>query len=225
MEMELDILYSSDPVPYRDAHAVQKTLHERRAAGSIPDTLWLLEHPPVITIGIRRNQDANLLIDPSAVGAELVETERGGEITYHGPGQLVGYLFVSIENHGFKVKNFVRKLEDGFIDYLNSRHGISASHDPVHTGVWVGSDKITAIGIALRKRVTLHGFAFNINTNLDHFNWIVPCGISDSARGVTSLQRLTDTAHPMSRVAAELAPALRRSLGYAPGPAPAPFSL
>lgn len=215
--MVLDVFHSSDLVPYHDAHERQKELHALRVAGDIPDTLWLLEHPPVITTGIRKEQSANILIDPNLVGAELVETERGGDITYHGPGQLVGYLFVGIENHGYKVKRFVERLEQAFISYLADSYGIAARHDDEHTGVWIGMDKITAIGIALRNRVTLHGFAFNVNTDLSHFNWIVPCGIAEGGRGVTSLEKLTGNKGDMRTVAVGVASAVRESLGYDAG--------
>ena len=212
--MTLDVIRTVEPVPYREAYARQKDLHARRVAGDIPDTLWLLEHPPVVTTGLRRGQEENILIDPSAVGAELVETERGGEVTYHGPGQLVGYLFVHMENHGFRVKKFVERLEEAFIRYLADPHGIAARHDAEHTGVWVGMDKITAIGIALRQRVTFHGFAFNVNTDLTHFSWIVPCGITEVGRGVTSLEKLTGKKADFEETARGVAEAVREALGY-----------
>ena len=215
--MKLDVFRTIAPVPYRVAHERQKDLHARRAAGSIPDTMWLLEHPPVITTGIRRDQESNILIDPSAVGAEIVETERGGEVTYHGPGQMVGYLFVDIGNHGYRVKRFVQKLEEAFIRHLADGHDIAARHDDEHTGVWVGMEKITAIGIALRRRVTLHGFAYNVKTNLDHFRWIVPCGIDEAERGVTSLAALQNSEPDMDDECRRIADAVRAALDYEPG--------
>ena len=122
---DLDVVRSRLPVPYREALDRQKRFHADRVAGRIGDTLWLLEHPPVITVGIRRGQEENILVDPAAIGAEVVETERGGEVTYHGPGQLVGYLFVGIERYGFRVRDFVRRLEEAFIAYLGEGHGIA----------------------------------------------------------------------------------------------------
>jgi len=211
-DMKLNIMRSVQPVPYRKALIRQRELHAQRVAGNIPDTLWLLEHPPVITTGIRSNQENNILVNPERVGVELVQTERGGELTYHGPGQLVGYLFVAIENYGYKVKRFVQRLEKSFISYLAESHGIRARHDREHTGVWVGMEKITAIGIALRQRVTFHGFAFNVNTNLTHFNWIVPCGIPN--RGVTSLEKLLGAPADIDAVAEGVAMALRSALGH-----------
>lgn len=218
--MILDVFRTVEPVPYRRALERQRALHRRRAAGEINDTLWLLEHPPVLTTGIRRNQARNILVNPDDVGAEIVETERGGEVTYHGPGQLAGYIFAGMENHGYRVKDFVRKIEGAFIDALGEHYGIAAHHDDAHTGVWVGSDKITAIGIGLRERVTLHGFAFNVNTDLSHFKWIVPCGIGDAGRGVTSLKELCGRQMDMGPTAENTAAALRRALGYDSGDCP-----
>ncbi len=213
----LSVIRSVEPVPYSIAYSCQRVLHARRVAGDISDTLWLLEHPPVLTTGIRRNQSANILINPADHDIEVFETERGGEVTYHGPGQLVGYLFVDMEGHGFRVKEFVKKLEAGFIVWLRERYRIDARHDAEHTGVWVGMNKITAVGIALRQKVSFHGFAFNINTHLTHFNWIVPCGINDSARGITSLEKLLGKSLDVNEIALDLSRRIRESLGYDAG--------
>jgi len=129
----------------------------------------------------------------------------------------VGYLFIAIGNHGYRVRRFVEGLENAFIRYLADSHGITARHDRKHTGVWVGMDKITAIGIALRQKVTLHGFAFHVNTNLSHFSWIVPCGIADPTRGVTSLERLIGAPADFDRAAAGVAEAIRGEFGYEEG--------
>jgi lipoyl(octanoyl) transferase len=210
--MKLNIVYTTEPVEYKKAHKMQMNFHEHRAAGEIPDTLWLLEHTPVITVGIRKNQETNILVNPADFGVDVVETERGGEVTYHGPGQIVGYIFAGMENHSFKVRRFVERLEESFISFLKDEHNISARHDSEHTGVWVGMDKITAIGIAIKKRVTFHGFAFNVNTNLEHFSWIVPCGIND--RGVTSLQKLKGRSFDILETGRTLSEHIRKELGY-----------
>lgn len=215
--MTLNIFRTPHPIPYKEALQRQKILHERRVSGDIPDTLWMLEHPPVITTGLRKGQSYNILVNPADVGAELIQTERGGEVTYHGPGQLVGYMFVGIDGFAYRVKDFVCRIEGAFIDYLHKYHGIEAHHEDEHTGVWVGMDKITAIGIAIRKRVTFHGFAFNINTVLSHYQWIVPCGISDSRRGVTSLQELLGQPVNLGEAAENIGHSLRSSLGYDSG--------
>ena len=134
----------------------------------------------------------------AAEGVELYETNRGGEVTYHGPGQIVGYLIFDAAEHGKDLHQFVHNLEQVFIDLLGGEYGIRAGRDEKHTGVWVGNEKITAIGIALRKWITMHGFAFNVAANLDRFSLIVPCGIRD--RGVTALNRLIETPAEIPRV-------------------------
>jgi len=212
MPMILRVLHDTTPIPYEEALIRQYELHERRLANEIPDTLWLLEHPPVITTGLRENQDHNILINPFTRGVSVVNTDRGGEVTYHGPGQLVGYLIASIEAHRYRVRTFVENIETSFIHHFADVHDIDAKTRPKHTGVWVGNDKITAIGIALKKKVTLHGFAYNVNTNLSHFDWIVPCGIHDG--GVTSLEKLTGSVHNLAVEAHAVMRALGESLGY-----------
>ncbi len=177
-------------IAYGEALELQKRLVIERQEERIPDTLLLLEHPPVITRG-KRTAEEDLLLTPEELaekGVELFDVDRGGEATYHGPGQLVGYLIFHLYQHQRRLKRFVYNIEEVFISILGERYGIEAGRDDHHRGVWVGSDKIAAIGISLHRGVTMHGFAFNINTNLDHFSWIVPCGIRD--KGVTSLEKL-----------------------------------
>lgn len=215
--MTLNVFRTIKPIAYKSAYQQQLTLHQRRVTGEIPDTIWLLEHPPVLTIGIRRNQRNNILIDPVQMGIEVVETDRGGEVTYHGPGQLVGYVFIGIDKYAYRIKDFIHRLETVFIDYLWDCHGIEARHDSKHTGVWVGMDKITAIGIAIRQKVTLHGFAFNINTDVSHYKWIIPCGISEADRGITSLEKLLGYRIDIADVASVLTTYLRKSLGFNSG--------
>jgi lipoyl(octanoyl) transferase len=165
------------------------------------DTLILLEHPKVITMGLNAHESNILFTEEVLIekGYDIQKIKRGGDVTYHGPGQLVGYTIVNLKkNHGGSIKNFVSHLEQLFIDYLQDVHNISASRDPINAGVFVGNDKITAIGLSVHKGVTMHGFAFNINTQLDDFSAIVPCGLKD--RGVTSLQRLTGHSHAIDTV-------------------------
>jgi len=210
--MILRVLRDRVPIPYEQALTRQYELHRSRLASRIPDTLWLLEHPPVITTGLRRNQNHHILINPFTHGVAVISSDRGGEVTYHGPGQMVGYLIASIEAHHFRVRALVKNIETAFIRYLADSHNIKADTHPEHTGVWVGSDKITAIGIALKKRITLHGFAYNVNTNLSHFDWIVPCGILNG--GVTSLEKLTGASHNLVAEGYAIACALGETLGY-----------
>jgi len=210
--MILQVLHDTTPIPYEEALVRQYELHKQRLANKIPDTLWLLEHPPVITTGLRKNQGHNILIDPLNQGVAVVNSDRGGEITYHGPGQMVGYLIASIEAHHHRVRALVKSIEAAFVQYLGKIHKIEANTHPEHTGVWVGNDKITAIGIALKNKITLHGFAYNVNTNLSHFDWIVPCGIRDG--GVTSLEKLTGDSYNLVSEGHAIACALGECLGY-----------
>lgn len=176
-------------VPYGEAVALQERIRNARHAGLVPDVLLLLEHPPVITLG-RAAHEENLLADPELLhsrGVELYEAARGGDVTYHGPGQLVGYPIFHLNDHGRDVHRYLRNVEEALIRTL-ATYGIDGDRVPGLTGVWVGSEKVAAIGIGVRQWVTWHGFALNISTNMDAFQLIVPCGIRD--RGVTSLERL-----------------------------------
>lgn len=186
---------------YGQALEIQEKLLVMRQQNKITDTLLLVEHPPVLTLG-RRGKDSNILIPKDflqANGVSVYEVNRGGDVTYHGPGQIVGYPVMDLTNLGKDIKDFVWRVEEVFIRLLKEQYGITADRDEkTYTGVWVGNEKITAIGIAVKRWVTMHGFAFNVNTNLDHFKWINPCGITD--KGVTSLQKLTGASQDFSRV-------------------------
>jgi len=175
---------------YGKALEIQYKLLEKRQRQEIGDTLVLVEHDPVITMG--RNADrANVKATGSQLeenGISLYEANRGGDVTYHGYGQIVGYPIVDLKSKGTGIRAFVSTLEEVFIRLLKEKHDVDAGRDEEHTGVWVGDDKIVAIGLAVKRGVTMHGFAYNVSTNLDHFNYIVPCGIND--RGVTSLEKL-----------------------------------
>ncbi|HUX49935.1 MAG TPA: lipoyl(octanoyl) transferase LipB [Spirochaetia bacterium] len=189
---------------YAEALELQFSMVEKRQADEIEDTLILVEHPEVITMG-RSATESDVLIGPEqlrSLGVEVFHVNRGGEVTYHGPGQLVGYLIINLYNHQRKLKKFVGDLEEVFVRMLAAEYNTEARHDDEHRGVWVGNDKITAIGIAIKNAVTMHGFAFNVNVELDHFGWIVPCGIKD--RGQTSLQALLGRQLSMDSVKAQL---------------------
>lgn len=186
---------------YREALALQEHTQLERIAGHIPDTLLLLEHPPVLTLG-KRTQPGHIRLSEAerlALGVETVEINRGGDVTYHGPGQLVGYPIFDLKQHGKDIRQFVGNLETVFIRLMAEQYGITAhAETDRHTGVFVGTDKLTAFGISVRQWVTMHGFAFNVNTNLQHFDWIIPCGLTD--RGVTSIERLTGKQQQMQQV-------------------------
>jgi len=171
---------------YYDAWALQRDLHARRVAGAIPDVLLLLEHEPVITLG-RGFHPENLLYprdEYSRRGIEVVETDRGGDVTYHGPGQLVGYPIFDLRERGRDVHRFLRDVEEAIMLTLRG-YGVEGERRPPHTGVWVGGQKVCAIGIKVSKWVSLHGFALNVQNDLSPFETIIPCGIS--GLGVTSL--------------------------------------
>jgi lipoyl(octanoyl) transferase len=170
-------------VPYEEARALQRGIEAARQADEVPDVLLLLEHPPVYTKG-RRAEPGELAMGEDwyrAQGIEVCETDRGGRVTYHGPGQLVGYPIVSLKPYGDNVHEYVRRLERLMIDSL-SACGLQAEVIDGLTGVWVGGRppegrKIGSIGVHVSRGVTTHGFAVNVNNDLQPFEWIVPCGI------------------------------------------------
>lgn len=188
-------------VPYAEALALQRSLVEDRRAGVIGDTLLLLEHPHVLTLGVRGDGGRGHILASADVlaarGIEVHETGRGGDITYHGPGQLVGYPIIDLNPGRRDVHRYVRDLETVLIRTA-ADYGIQAGRVEGLTGVWVGDDKVAAIGVRIARWVTSHGFALNVSTNLDHFKLIVPCGIAD--RGVTSLERLLGRGVEMAEV-------------------------
>ncbi|MBI2222496.1 MAG: lipoyl(octanoyl) transferase LipB [Acidobacteria bacterium] len=188
-------------IGYADALELQQRLVEERRRGEIEDQLLLLEHPPVITLGVKvRNDRSHVLASPerlATLGVELHETGRGGDVTYHGPGQVVGYPIVDLRPDRCDVHAYVRDLEEVMIRAART-FGVEATRVAGLTGIWVGNEKLAAIGVRISRWVTSHGFAFNVNTDLSHFALIVPCGIND--RGVTSLAKLLGRAVPMAEV-------------------------
>jgi lipoyl(octanoyl) transferase len=195
-------------VAYGDALDLQKRLVEQRKAGEIPDQLLLLEHPPVITLGVRtRNDRAHVVATPQALeeeGVEVFESGRGGDVTYHGPGQLVTYPILDLRPDRCDVHQYVRDLEEVLIRAV-AQFGIVSHRIPGLTGTWVGNDKLAAIGVRIARWVTSHGFALNVSTNLAHFGLIIPCGITD--KGVTSIEILSRSKIAMKDVDAAVAEA------------------
>jgi len=177
-------------VPYADASDLQRTLVEERRAGLIPDLLVLLEHPHVITLGVKADSArSHLLATPElleARGVELHESGRGGDITYHGPGQIVGYPILDLKPDRCDVHKYVRDLEEVMIR-VACDFGLEGTRIKGLSGAWVGADKLGAIGVRISRWITSHGFALNVATDLDFFRLIVPCGIESG--GVTSLSR------------------------------------
>lgn len=177
-------------VPYAEASDMQRALVEERRAGRISDVLLLLEHPHVITLGVKVDAArSHLLATPEVLASrrvELHESGRGGDITYHGPGQVVGYPILDLRPDRCDVHRYVRDLEEVMIRTA-ADFGLSGGRIQGLTGAWVGADKLGAIGVRISRWITSHGFAFNVSTDLDFFNLIVPCGIARG--GVTSLSR------------------------------------
>jgi lipoyl(octanoyl) transferase len=184
-----------DVVPYAEALELQRELVEQRRVGLIPDVLLLLQHPHVITLGSKRGGRSNVLATDALLAAknvEIHETGRGGDVTYHGPGQIVGYPILDLRPDRCDVHRYVRDLEEAMIRVC-AEYGVAATRVPGLTGAWAvterGPEKIGAIGVRISRWITSHGFAFNATTDLDYFQLIVPCGIA--GRGVTSLNRLS----------------------------------
>ena len=216
------LLVSLGVVDYLAAWDLQKELVQRRAQGDIPDVLLLLEHPHVYTIG-RRGSRSDVLTPPeelARLGIPVYEADRGGEVTYHGPGQLVGYPIVGLR--GLGPLRYVRALESALIDALGE-YGLPAYAVPGRTGVWVGESgeerKIAAIGLRVSRGVASHGFALNVSTDLRYFDGIVPCGVDD--RQATSMERelgrTIDITAARSVVARSLADRLGLDIEDGPG--------
>ena len=191
-------------LPYSQALNLQMRICELKKRGYGRDVLLLLEHPPVITLG-RRADKKNLLVDANYLkekGIDLWETDRGGDITFHGPGQLVGYPILALRTGERDVRKYMRNLEESLIRLLHT-YGIESTRDQGYTGVWTEHGKIAAMGVHISRWITRHGFALNVNTNLSFFELIVPCGISD--RGVTSMEKLLARPFHLQSVAEKFA--------------------
>ena len=184
---------------YAEATALQRDLVGRRRAGTIPDTLVFVDHPHVITLG-KMARRAHLLA--TRPGVEVVETDRGGDITYHGPGQVVGYPIVDLGALRKDVKWYLERLEEVLI-LACARYGVTAGRQAGMTGAWVGDRKIGAIGVRVERWVASHGFALNANTDLSYFDLIIPCGLE--GKGVTSLALETGRELDLERLRRELA--------------------
>lgn len=185
---------------YREAHQLQINLvaaRKSRAVGA--DVLLLLEHPPVFTLGRRGGKD-NLKVSESFLqeaGIPLIPIERGGDITYHGPGQLIGYPIIDLHAAAMTLTDYVQRLEEVLIRTAADL-GVTGGRNPINRGVWVGNRKLASLGIAVRRGITFHGFALNVNVGLAPFDWIHPCGLQGI--GITSLQRELQQEIPLNRV-------------------------
>ena len=195
-------------VDYDAALALQRETLTARLAGSVGDTLLMMEHPHVYTLG--RGADERFIIGDSA-GAPIRRVSRGGQVTYHGPGQLIGYPILKLEGRDRDVTKYLRMLEAAMIDAL-AKFGIDAGRRDAMTGVWVGARKIASIGVGLRRWVTWHGFALNVATDLSYFDSIVPCGIEGCR--MTSVCELANRAVSMEEFAAAMRESFARVFNY-----------
>ncbi len=189
--------------PYGDVWRLQLELVEKRKRDLINDTLILVEHPHVITLG-KHGDNENIKVSKEVLkkkGIDLYVVDRGGDVTYHGPGQLVGYLIFKIRGHIGGIRKFIYFVEDSIIELLK-RYGISASRNDREIGVWVGNNKIAALGFALSDSVTYHGFALNVNTDLRYFDLIVPCGLRD--KGTVSMEKILNLKIDFEKIKKEL---------------------
>jgi lipoyl(octanoyl) transferase len=184
---------------YRDAWAIQEAAHAEVLAGGVERVLFV-EHTPVITFGRRAGIERNLIASDeqlATLGVEVVQSDRGGDITFHGPGQVVAYPIVRLNDHALSVGGYVRALERAVINALGELNVIAQREDGA-VGIWVNGEKVCAIGVRIRRGVSLHGLALNVTTDLRYFNLIVPCGLS--GRAVTSLEKLSGAAPSMAHV-------------------------
>jgi lipoyl(octanoyl) transferase len=199
-------------VPYAEAWEMQKGLVQLRKRDEIPDTLLLLEHPPVYTVGRAARDASNLGAGEEylrSLGADVFWSDRGGDATFHGPGQIVGYPILRLKDHD--THGYLRDLEDVLVRVL-ADYGLEGWHHPEYTGVWVGEKKIAAIGVKFSSGwITSHGFALNVKTDLVWFERITPCGIQEF--GVTSLERELEREVPLSEVEEKIASRFRESFG------------
>ena len=189
---------------YAAALALQRERVAQRKVDAIPDTLLLLEHPHVYTLG-RNARGENILVSEEFLasrGAQVFHTDRGGDVTYHGPGQLVGYPILDLTRHRRDISWYMRSLEEVFIRTARD-YGIDAGRSQGAAGVWVGNNKLVAMGVHLSRWVTSHGFVLNVSTDLRYFEWIVPCGLP--GKGVTSLAKLLGHVVPMEEVTEHVA--------------------
>jgi len=196
-------VYKLGLVEYGEAYQLQRRLHHQRLEKEISDVLLVLEHPPTLTIGKSGSLD-NVLVSREELAQKEVSlffVERGGDVTYHGPGQLVIYPIMDLSHRGKDIHQYVQDLEEIIIRTLRD-FSISANRDEDHAGVWVGKEEVAAIGLSVRRWVTMHGFALNVNPNLKHFSFINPCGFSD--RKATSMSQLLGREMPMEAVTKRL---------------------
>lgn len=199
---------------YGEVLEIQRTIQKQIIGHEKEDHLLLVEHNPVLTLGIR-TEEKNILVNEQYLkekGIDIYEVERGGDVTYHGPGQIVGYPIINLEYHKKSIRKYIIRLEEVFISLLKDEYNIDAHREEAkYTGIWVANKKITAMGVSVKKWVTMHGFAFNVNTDLSYFDLIVPCGLKE--RGVTSLENILGEKQDMDDVKKKLIKSFVKNMG------------
>jgi len=209
----LDLTRSS-PISYDKGLELQRSLHELRRKNLIPDTLVLLVHQPVITLGKRGDRSDILASEAllSTKGVTVSKTDRGGQVTFHGPGQIVGYFIVDLHLRLREVRAFVESIEHSLMDWVSNTYGIETHLESENPGIWTAKGKLAAIGISIHEKITMHGFALNVAVDPSWFQLIVPCGIKD--RPAISLADFIANAPTIQHVAVELSPIFAQFLGY-----------
>lgn len=199
----IEVIRFDEPVPYADAYCMQIERRDAVLDGELPEALYFLEHTPVITMG-RKAKEEHLLAKRDQLvrmGIDVYEADRGGDVTYHGPGQLTAYPILNLKARGLAIRTYLRMIEDILIDTL-AEYDITAKRIYGLTGVWVNNEKIAAIGVGARRWVSYHGLALNVDPNMQHFTHIIPCGIAD--KPVTSLKAVLGEAPSMADVRARI---------------------
>jgi lipoyl(octanoyl) transferase len=211
-------LLDEPPLDYSAGLSLQQQLHSQRVAGTIPDTIIFLQHQSVISVG-RRGEARDILWNQTqlrAAGVSVHHSDRGGQVTYHGPGQLIMYCIIHLGTKVRQVRAFVESLEQAVMAYIRQRYTLDPFLDPAHPGIWLpwgpSSGKVAAIGVSLQQRVSMHGLALNLSLDPAIFGMIVPCGISD--RPVLSLSQLQASVDSPAAAATAIAPLLARGLAY-----------
>lgn len=200
-------------IDYKEAWDLQKSVHQLRVENKIDDVLFLLEHPHTYTLGKIADKE-NLVGDKKYLSDNKIsvyEIDRGGDVTYHGPGQIVGYPIISLTNWKQDTHKYLRAIEEVIIKVC-SEYSLAGSRVDKYTGVWIEDRKICAIGIKVSRWITMHGFAFNVNTDLNLFNGIIPCGISD--KDVTSLNRELKKEIPLEEIKEKIIPSFMTEFEY-----------
>jgi lipoate-protein ligase B len=213
--LNVQYLFPEGPLSYKQGLTYQQHIHRLRVDQTIGDTVLFLEHSPTITLG-RRGDATHILANESTLlqqGIQVCLTDRGGQVTFHGPGQLIMYCLIGLGPKVRQIRSFVMSIELAIIEYLQTRYGLVAHLEDAHPGIWLTQGKVAALGISVRERVSMHGLALNLQVDPRYFEMIIPCGIQN--RPTISLSNVTSTVDNLITSAQHIAPILARHLGYA----------